>query len=228
MIAIISDVHGNLAALRACLDRIDADGVDEIVCLGDVAGYYPQLNECCQILRERGVTNIMGNHDLYLTSGQTCARSDTADRMLRWQRAHIEADHLAWLAQSVPAIERDDVSMVHGGWRDRVEEYLYQITDGYFAEHPERWFFSGHTHVQGLVELPSGKWYCNPGSVGQPRDGDPRAAFALFDGHTVTLVRVEYDVEATIAATLAAGFEARTADNLRAGTRIGGRIDRLR
>lgn len=228
MIAIISDVHGNLAALAACLDRIDAVGVDEIICLGDVAGYYPQLNECCQMLRDRGVTNIMGNHDLYLTSGQSCVRSDTADRMLHWQRAHVHADHLAWLAHSVPAIERAGVSMVHGGWRDRVEEYMYQITDAYFAERPERWFFSGHTHVQGVVELPSGKCYCNPGSVGQPRDGDPRAAFALFDGQAITLARVEYDIEATVAATLAAGFELRTVDNLRVGTRIGGRIDRMR
>jgi predicted phosphodiesterase len=228
MIAIISDVHGNLAALRACLERIDGVGVEEIISLGDVAGYYPQLNECSELLRERAVPNVLGNHDFYLISGESCGRSTTADEMVRWQREHVRADNLAWLAASLPGIERTGISMVHGGWRDPVDEYMYRISDAYFAERPQRWFFSGHTHVQGVVQLPSGKVYCNPGSVGQPRDGDPRAAFALFDGETIQLERVLYDVEATVAATLAAGFPLRSAENLRSGTRIGGRVDALR
>lgn len=228
MIAIISDIHGNLAALRATLARIDALAVDEIVSLGDVAGYYPQLNECCELLREREIPNVLGNHDEYLVSGAGCPRSATADEMLQWQRAHVSPDNIAWLARSLPRIEREAISMVHGGWRDPVDEYMYRISDAYFAGQAQRWFFSGHTHVQGVVHLPSGKVYCNPGSVGQPRDGDPRAAFALFDGAEVRLERVTYDVEATIAATLAAGFGARTAENLRSGSRIGGRIDAMR
>ena len=96
---------------------------------------------------------------------------------------------------------------------------MYQITDAYFAERQERWFFSGHTHVQGLVELPSGKCYCNPGSVGQPRDGDPAAAFAIFDtvSREITWCRVPYDVDTAAARIRDNGLPPSLADRLFVG-----------
>ena len=117
--------------------------------------------------------------------------------------------------------------MVHGGWRDPLDEYLTTVDGAYFDTLPGRFFFSGHTHVQALIPIGNGRWYCNPGSVGQPRDGDPRAAYALFDGRTVELVRIEYDVDEIAAAMRCAGFAESMSEHLYVGTRIGGGVSRI-
>lgn len=223
-IALISDIHGNLAALEAVLAEIDARGIDRVLCLGDMGGYYAQVDAVCDLLRARAIPALMGNHDWYLAEGVPCPRSNSANRCLDHQRATMRADTLAWLQGLSPSAEWDGIQLVHGGWNDPLDEYLVP-SRATFSALPGQVFASGHSHV-ALTWRDGALRYCNPGSVGQPRDGDWRAAFATWDGAEFTLHRVPYDVAATEAAMAAAGFDAYFYENLRLGARIGGRIDR--
>ncbi len=216
-IAFISDIHGNYEALKAVLTQIDQMGVSSIYCAGDVVGYYPQVNECCIELRDRLIDCIMGNHDWYLSGGGFCPRSNSANDCLKYQRKVISHDNLLWLeelpmSRSVAYHDKDSdtplhyIHMVHGGWCDPIDEYLKPDKE-YFKKTKGEIFVSGHTHIQQLCKFGS-KIYCNPGSVGQPRDGDPRAAFAIFDTikKSFTLHRVEYDMEEVFYLMKKAGF----------------------
>src|SRR4029079_17899168 len=127
MIAIISDVHGNFPALEAVLADIDASGSPQIVCLGDIAGYYCMVNECVAALRARSVQSLLGNHDYYLVSGTVPPRSQAAARCIAYQRGIVTAENLAWLAELPPALQIGDVAMVHGGWTDPIDEYITDI-----------------------------------------------------------------------------------------------------
>lgn len=225
-IAIISDIHANLPALRAVLAAIDAASIGTVVSIGDVAGYGPNLDECVALLAERGIPNLMGNHDNYLVKGIPCPRSTSANLALDYQRETAMPDTMAWLRRSGSGFQFDDVSLVHGGWNDPVDEYLLHLNPNYFAERAGRLFVSGHTHVQGVWPLGQ-KLYANPGSVGQPRDGDPRAAFAVLRNGEFELHRVAYDIDAYAAACRRAGFPARNFECAYAGTRIGGGITRV-
>ena len=192
MIALISDIHGNYVALKEVLGAIDGMGISDIYCLGDVVGYYPQVNECCDELRRRNVRSVMGNHDWYMVSGTGCPRSKSVNDCLRYQRKVISYENLRWLAAQPVWREAEGIGMVHGGWGNPVDEYLDPPGDDYFAEIDGMYFASGHCHVQRVVDL-GGKTYCNPGAVGQPRDGDSRAAFAVFDNGKFLCHRVAYD-----------------------------------
>ncbi|MDD0976763.1 metallophosphoesterase family protein [Pseudomonas fontis] len=222
MIGIISDIHGNYSALSAVLERLDELNVSQVICLGDTAGYYCQINECCDALRERNIFSLMGNHDWYLSSNTPCPRSNSANACLDYQKGTISPTNAAWLASLPARASQHGIEMVHGGWNDPIEEYL-RPSDEYFAALPGTHFASGHTHVPVIWEG-QGKTYCNPGSVGQPRDGDPRAAFATWDGEHFTLHRIAYDIERVQAAMNQAGFTAYFSDNLPLGAQIGGRI----
>lgn len=226
MIAILSDIHGNYPALKAVLDDVDKIGCERIISLGDVAGYYCMVNECISALRARNVLSLMGNHDDYLVSGTTCPRSRSATRCIEFQRQVISPDNRNWLASSISTLEFDDVSMVHAGWKDPLDEYLHTISETYFEGLTARNYFSGHTHVQVLATL-GNKIYCNPGSVGQPRDGDPRAGYALFDCGEVILRRVDYDIDVIADEMKLVGFEPYFYENLYMGSRIGGDITEI-
>jgi len=202
-IGFISDIHGNYEALKSVLTSLDTLHVDIIYCLGDVVGYYSQPNECCAALRERQIPCLMGNHDWYVAGGGFCPRSRSVNDCLVYQRKVLTSDHVDWL-RSFPVFRRaGDFQMVHGGWSDPVDEYLNPKSE-YFARLDGKVFLSGHTHIQSLNVFGT-KVYCNPGSVGQPRDGDPRAAFAVYDGE-IKLHRVEYDMERVFSLMQAAGF----------------------
>lgn len=193
MIAIISDIHGNYDALTKVLSEIDKMNISEIYCLGDVAGYYTQINTCCDELRRRKVHCVMGNHDWYIVSGSGCPRSKSANDCIAYQRKVISRENWNWIA-SFPAIRNlRGISMVHGGWMNPIDEYLTPDKN-YFEKIEGAFFLSGHTHVPCIRKFP-GKTYCNPGSVGQPRDGDKRASFATFDGTEFALFRTEYDIK---------------------------------
>ncbi|HGM5582797.1 TPA: metallophosphoesterase [Pseudomonas putida] len=222
MIGIISDIHGNYPALQAVLNRLDQLGASRIICLGDVAGYYCLINECCETLRERDVFTLMGNHDWYLVSGTECPRSNSANKCLDYQRSVILPEHLQWLRSFPQQASVEGIALVHGGWNDPLDEYLKPCQSYFDALRGER-FASGHSHVQILWEG-DGKVYCNPGAVGQPRDGDPTAAFATFDGESFTLHRVAYDIARMQSAMRTAGFTDYFSENLSHGTQIGGRI----
>lgn len=223
-LALISDVHGNLAALEAVLARIDALGIAQIWCLGDVGGYYPELDACADLLRAREIPCLMGNHDMYLATNTPCPRSNSANRCLDHQRQTARPDTLAWLKTLPKRAEAGGLSLVHSGWLDPIDE-IFTPSEEYFARQTGTTFASGHTHVQ-YIWRGEQSLYCNPGSVGQPRDGDPRAAFAVWDGAAFQLHRINYDIARTEDAMIRAGFDAYFYQNLRIGSRIGGIIDK--
>lgn len=225
MIAVISDIHGNLPALEAVLLKIDQIGCQHIIFLGDVAGYYIQPGECIDLLIERQTIHLLGNHDQYITEGIDCPRSRMVTKLINYQRTFFSEKQLLWLKCSLRRYQTEDRLFVHGGNGDPIDEYIYEIDADYFPA-GVKLFFSGHTHVQTVARFEN-KIYCNPGSVGQPRDGDPRAAFAVLDGEDVRLFRVAYDIDRTVAIMKNAGFESKFWENLYIGAQIGGRIDSI-
>jgi putative phosphoesterase len=204
-IALISDIHGNFEALQAVLSRIDSMGIGHICCAGDVVGYYMQINECCAELQRRSIPTVMGNHDWYLGGDGFCPRSRSVNACLAYQRTIILDEHRLWLQQLPVRLMVESMAIVHGGWGDPIDEYL-KPSEEYFARLSGNYFVSGHTHVQTRQRF-GDKIYCNPGSVGQPRDGDPRAAFAVFDGADFELHRVEYDMQPVFDLMERAGFD---------------------
>lgn len=227
MIAVVSDIHGNLPALNAVLAKIDELGCDRIISLGDVTGYYAQPCECLDLLAERNAIQLLGNHDQYLVAGSGCPRSRLVSELLVHQAKVVTEQQVAFLAGLDSRYDEGNATFVHGGWQDPTDQYLYRVKPELFpAEF--RFFFAGHTHVQCRVDIGEGRLFCNPGSVGQPRDGDSRAAFAIFTGTDVELYRVEYDIDSTAQAMRDAGFEEeRLWLNLYGGSQIGGRVDRI-
>lgn len=225
-LAIISDAHGNYPALRSVLAEIDRLDCDRIISLGDVTGYYAQPAECLEALMARDVLQLLGNHDNYLVQGSSCDRSRTVAQLILHQRKEIKPHHMEVLRQMKPQHDEGEMRFVHGSWADPVDDYLYSLSP---ADLPggQRFYFAGHTHVQHLAHFEN-KTFCNPGAVGQPRDGDPRAAFAVLQDGEITLHRVAYDIEETVRAMQRAGYEeARLWDNLFIGAQIGGRIDKI-
>lgn len=198
-IAVISDIHGNYPALKSVLARINDIGVDDIICLGDIVGYYCQINECIDTLRSRQIPSLLGNHDYYMISG-TCCDSKTVRMCIDYQKTIIRDDNLEWLESLSPCFDTDLMSFRHGGWRDAIEERIEDFDFSVVSSFRQRLFFSGHTHKQGIqYDSDNNKVYCNPGSVGQPRDDDPRAAFVIAhpDGK-IECHRVEYDIDAIV------------------------------
>ena len=215
MIALISDIHGNYTALKEVLRKIDSMSIDKIVCLGDVVGYYAQINECCNELRRRNIETVMGNHDWYMVARSFCPRSNSVNDCLKYQKNIITEENYAWLSSLPVFMNVGELSMVHGGWGDPIDEYV-KPSEEYFSKVEGKFFASGHTHRQ-IVEQVGGKTYCNPGSVGQPRDNDPRAAFATFDGNNFQLYRVEYDIGEVGELMEKAGFSGYYYDCLKSG-----------
>lgn len=216
-LAFISDIHGNFEALKSVLAEIDRLGIQRIYCAGDVVGYYSQINECCAELQDRRIPTVMGNHDWYMAGGGFCPRSRSVNDCLAYQRKIIEPRHLEWLRGLPVQAQADEVRIVHGGWGDPIDEYL-KPSDEYFDKVEGRYFVTGHTHIQ-LIHDTGTKTYCNPGSIGQPRDGDPRAAFATFDGSRFALHRVEYDMQKVFDLMQAAGFDDYYYGGLKTGAR---------
>lgn len=215
--AFISDIHGNYEALKAVLAKIDQFGIAHVVCAGDIVGYYSQVNECCDELRARCIPSLMGNHDWYMAGRGFCLRSKSVNDCLEYQRRVISHDNLAWLKTLPIQMQVGDIRMVHGGWSDPIDEYL-KLNQEYFDRLEGKIFVTGHTHLQSLQHF-GGKTYCNPGSVGQPRDGDPKAAFAVYNGSDFELHRVEYDMQKVFDLMDAAGFNDYYYGGLKTGAR---------
>jgi diadenosine tetraphosphatase ApaH/serine/threonine PP2A family protein phosphatase len=242
--AVLSDVHSNQPALEAVLTAAEEAGVEQIWCLGDVVGYGAQPDPCAELIRERCQICLVGNHDLaVLDALDTSSFSDTAAVAVEWTRANASAATLDFLRGLKPAGEQAEVGLYHGSPRDPVWEYVLSIEqaeDGLDLQ-PQRVALIGHSHValfftrpdggrhgdtQGaqagdgaLLALESGSWLLNPGSVGQPRDADPRAAWLELDTETWTahFHRTEYDVATAAEAILAAGLPSALAERLAIG-----------
>ncbi|MCP4645927.1 MAG: metallophosphoesterase family protein [bacterium] len=215
--ALISDVHANLQALTAVLAKIDENGVDQIVCLGDVVGYNADPDECVRIIRERTIPTVCGNHDAVACGiEEPWGFNPIALRAALWTREHLSDESLEWLQNLPVNVEFDHFLAAHGSPTDR-DCYLFTWEDvlphlPHVADLNHTLCFFGHTHSPGIFSsdgmytvdeestfaMGDGKvFFVNPGSVGQPRDGDPRAAFGLYDSveKVYELVRVEYAVQ---------------------------------
>ena len=219
-VAVVSDIHSNLHALEAVLGAIEADASDELWCLGDLVGYGPRPNECCTVIAERAAVCLAGNHDLAVRGTIDLAEfGGEAAVAARWTRDVLEPRAQEILDRLSPEGEAHGVSLYHGSGRDPIWEYVLsdEVALATLEVAPSPLVLVGHSHValrivqdgNGLdggiaaadTELETGgvRAVLNPGSVGQPRDGDPRAAYLLLDldAQRAIFRRVEYDVERT-------------------------------
>jgi putative phosphoesterase len=227
-IAVISDIHGNFPALQAVLKDIDAEGVDQVYCLGDLVGYYCMINEVIDTLKERNIPSLMGNHDYALCFTQgVIERSKTCTKVLGRHLQEIRSDNLAWLKTLETGLAfqlgTESYFCVHGGLGDPVDEYIGLVDEGYFTRHgfQSDVLISGHTHQ--LRNEQAGKYtYLNPGSVGQPRDGNPAASYLLLTDTTKQHKRIPYNVDETVAAMKAQGYEPYIYEILYRGVKVGG------
>ena len=226
-IAVISDVHSNLEALQEVLSRIE--GL-EVYCLGDVVGYGANPNEVVEALRERKVLTVMGNHDHAAVTGETSMFNARAAMAARWTAEMLTNPNLAYL-ESLPRERRLRLGnaegyLTHGSPDDTLWEYVDPKTHGQlFGHYLERlrvqFMGLGHTHVPFVSDGAGGTVF-NPGSVGQPRDGDRRASYAVLNAAGTAIkvdnIRVEYNYEAAASKIRAAGLPEQFADRLRQGT----------
>ena len=185
MLAIISDVHGNLPALKSVLKKIKKLGCKKIISLGDITGYYSESNKCINLLKSLNANQLMGNHDMYLVDQSIPPKSKLIRFLLEHQIKSVSKDNIKFLKSLKSYFTEDNMSFVHGGWRDNLNEYLYEIEEKNLVG-DYKFFFSGRTHVQKIIKFKK-KTYCNPGSVGQPRDGNPKAAFATIENNIIYL-----------------------------------------
>jgi diadenosine tetraphosphatase ApaH/serine/threonine PP2A family protein phosphatase len=218
-VAVISDVHANYHALEAVLEEIEAEPVDAIWCLGDTVGYGPLPNECCETVEERADLCLVGNHDLVVLGELEVADfNDEAAAAALWTADVLTPAAREFLERLEPTAEQDGVNLYHASARDPVWEYVLteEAARATLALSSAPLVLVGHSHVALAVTLEGddvvggvapggsdvgldGRWLLNPGSVGQPRDGDPRAAWLLLDleRKTATFRRVEYPIAET-------------------------------
>ena len=216
-VGVISDVHGNVVALETVLS--DMPEVDELVCAGDVVGYNPWPAECVEAIREREVPTIMGNHDRKVATGTNFASNRMAQAGVKLARRNLSSDQIEWLGR-LPTERRlfdGRMKVVHGHPEDP-DRYTYPDEYGPNLLQGESILVMGHTHVQH-VEYTRDGIVMNPGSVGQPRDGDPRAAYAVVDleAETAEGYRVSYDIDRVQAAVAENGLPEETGRRLREG-----------
>jgi diadenosine tetraphosphatase ApaH/serine/threonine PP2A family protein phosphatase len=241
-VAVLSDIHGNLHALEAVLAALDDEPPDEVWCLGDLVGYGPRPNECCTLVRERADLCLVGNHDLGVL-GRIAIDEFSADaaESARWTASVIEREAVAYLDSLSSAAERPGAQLFHASARDPVWEYVLsaEAAVASLALTHEPTVLVGHSHVAlaivhdgGRVSgglAPAGteleragaaRWLLNPGSVGQPRDGDPRAAYLVLDldANRAAFRRVPYPVERTQAEMRERGLPQSLAERLALGS----------
>jgi diadenosine tetraphosphatase ApaH/serine/threonine PP2A family protein phosphatase len=238
-VAVISDVHANRHALDAVLSAVDGENVDAIWCLGDTVGYGPRPNECCDLVRERADLCLIGNHDLVALGELTVTDfNDEAAAAAVWTSEQLTPESESFLRALKPSAEADGAALFHASARDPVWEYVLteEAARATFELTSAPLVLVGHSHVAlalgfvagrisgGVapdgVELElDGRRLLNPGSVGQPRDGDPRAAWLLLDleRRFAHFRRVPYPIEKTQAEMREAGLPRALADRLARG-----------
>lgn len=238
-VAVISDIHGNRHAFEAVLDDARDAGAEEIWCLGDVVGYGADPNACVEMAREHLAICLAGNHDLAVTGGLGIEEfSRAAAVSAKWTREVISQEHLAYLRALSPSGVEEPFGLYHASPRDPIWEYVLSedLAERCLNAAAQRVCFIGHSHValafvrddagaetRGALREPGAsadlrerQWLVNPGSVGQPRDGDPRAAWVLLEtegGHTEWR-RSRYDIAGAQDAIRAAGLPDSLADRL--------------
>lgn len=238
-IAVLSDIHGNLEALEAVLAEVDRLGVDLLYSLGDIVGYGPSPAACVEIVRRRATVSLIGNHDAAV-AGLTSLEffNEFARSAVDWTTAHLDDGQIDYLG-SLPYTQRTaGLLLVHASPIEPERwHYIHGLVDieEHFAAFEERLCFVGHSHRPGVFAIrgardvarrgvreklrPGLRYLVNVGSVGQPRDRDPRASYVIYDAadQSVELRRVSYPVERTQERMHAAGIPAFLIDRLGAG-----------
>jgi predicted phosphodiesterase len=240
-VAIVSDVHANRHAFEAVLDAVETAGAEELWCLGDLVGYGADPDACVELARRHAAVCLAGNHDL-----AACGKLPLdqfvrgAELSIGWTREVIAPQHVEWLATLEPQKLDEAVGLYHASPRDPVWEYVLSPLQAELCldllQH--RVACIGHSHMalsyhrpegrpatggtcpaDTALDLADGRWLLNPGSVGQPRDGDPRAAWLLLDTGAWSAVfhRTEYDVAGAAAAIRAARLPDSLAERLSHG-----------
>ncbi len=240
-VAVISDIHGNKQAFEAVLEAVADSEAAELWCLGDLVGYGADPDACVQLARRHAAVCLVGNHDLAVL-GQVPMHelSRGASLAAQWTQEVIDPENLAFLASLQPTAKEDAVGLYHASPRDPVWEYVLSalLAELCLDRQPERVCLIGHSHValafvrhEGelatgeprragtRLDISSGEWLLNPGSVGQPRDGDPRAAWLLLDldNWSARYERTPYDVAGAAAAIRKARLPNSLAERLEYG-----------
>jgi len=240
-IAVVSDIHGNRHAFEAVLDAIAASPCQEMWCLGDLVGYGADPDACVELARRHAAICLAGNHDLGVIGSLPLEQfSRGAALAAEWTRQTITAETRDYLLTLEPARLDEEVGLYHASPRDPVWEYVLSPLQAELCldVQSHRICLIGHSHValsfsrlhgaaatgetrpaDAVLDLESGEWLLNPGSVGQPRDGDPRAAWLELDTHAWRAIyrRVDYDIEGAAAAIRAARLPDSLADRLMYG-----------
>ena len=240
-VAVVSDIHGNRHAFESVLEAIAASDAEELWCLGDLVGYGAEPDACVELAQRHAAICLAGNHDLGVRGDLPLAEfSRGAALAAQWTQETISEETLAYLKGLEPTHLEESVGLFHASPRDPVWEYVLSPLQAELCldvqEH--RVCLIGHSHValsfwrlEGAsatgqtraadepLELTEGEWLINPGSVGQPRDGDPRAAWLELDDQawTATYRRTEYDIEGAAAAIRAARLPDSLAERLSFG-----------
>lgn len=240
-VAVVSDIHANRHALEAVLDDAAAHGCGQLWCLGDVVGYGAEPNACCAVVERESVLSLAGNHDLAaIGSVPTDTFSRGAELAAVWTGEVLEEPRAAWLRTLSPTARVQGLALDHASPRDPVWEYVLDplMAELCFQGMDERIGLIGHSHIAlsfvgrdgqaatgqarrpgESVDLTRCRWLLNPGSVGQPRDGDPRASWLELDLGlgTATWRRTRYDVAGAQAAIRHARLPPSLADRLAHG-----------
>ena len=239
--AIMADIHANLAAFNAVLDDMEQrGGVEEIWCLGDIVGYGPDPHECIERLRRYNHVCVAGNHD-WAAIGKISTTEFNPDAALacQWTTQQLNQEDIQYLESLPLTIDKDIFTLVHGSPREPIWEYVIStgIARENFSFFQSPYCLLGHSHVPLVFKEEDGsctfsrlvaniglalgesRLIINPGGVGQPRDGDPRASYAIYDSDTriVKLYRIPYDVAATQDKMMAKGLPVRLAVRLQQG-----------
>jgi predicted phosphodiesterase len=238
---VLADIHANAAAERAVVEAAGAHGgYDEVWCLGDVVGYGPDPSECISFVREKCSLCVAGNHDLAVAGviGTEAFNEDAAQAVL-WSRAQLTPGEKDYLAGLPLRAEHGGFTLVHGSLRDPVWEYVWspQVAEGSLALLNSGVCLVGHTHIPAvfaergkeaaveelaapdIAALGDRKCLLNPGAVGQPRNGDPGASFAIIDtvARTFSLLRTPYDVRSVQSRMKERGLPRRLIERLSLG-----------
>jgi predicted phosphodiesterase len=240
-VAVISDIHSNRQAFEATLEAVAASDAAELWCLGDLVGYGADPDACVELAREHAAVCLAGNHDLAVTGEIPLDEfSRGASLAAQWTREVMAPANVEFLAGLRPEGRESGLGLYHASPRDPVWEYVLStlLAELCLDQQPQRICLVGHSHValsfvrregelatgeprrEGtLLDIAEGEWLINPGSVGQPRDGNPRASWLLLDldGLTASFRRTDYDVSGAAAAIRAARLPDSLAERLEYG-----------
>jgi predicted phosphodiesterase len=240
-VAVVSDIHANRHAFEATLEAVASSDASELWCLGDLVGYGAEPDACVELARRHAAVCLAGNHDLAVTGELALGEfSRGASVAAQWTREVIDPENLAFLEGLRPQGQEAEVGLFHASPRDPVWEYVLSslLAELCLNQQENRICLIGHSHValsfvrqEGelatgeprragtQLDVGDGEWLLNPGSVGQPRDGDPRASWLLLDldGMAATFHREDYDVAGAAAAIRAARLPDSLAERLEYG-----------